>query len=182
MLGEAARVDVEILPAFTQNYCVSPRPSLDRLDHRLLSLLQADCARTLEALGEAVGLSPSAVQRRIARYRAGGLLKKEIAVLEPARLGGVVLATVFVTLDRESTALHRAFRKRMLAAPEVQQCYDLAGTRDYLVILAARAMDQYRGILERLFMDDPNIKRYDTHFVFETVKASLAVPTADYEP
>ena len=72
MVVEAARADLEILPAFAQNSCVSARPVLDRLDHRLLGLLQADCGRTLEALGEVVGLSPSAVQRRIARYRAEG--------------------------------------------------------------------------------------------------------------
>jgi Lrp/AsnC family leucine-responsive transcriptional regulator len=150
---------------------------LDRLDHRLLALLQRESGRTLEEMGEEIGLSPSAVQRRITRYRAEGILKKEVAVLDPARLGGVVLATVFVILDRETPALHRAFKKRMLAAPEVQQCYDLAGPNDYLVILAAGAMDQYRGILERLFLSDPNIKRYDTHFVFDAVKASLALPT-----
>ena len=156
---------------------MSKRAVLDRLDHRLLALLQDDSGRTLEELGETIGLSPSAVQRRITRYRADGILKREIAVLDPVKLGGTVLATVFVTLDRETPALHRAFKKRMLAAPEVQQCYDLAGPNDYLVILAARAMEDYRGILERLFLSDANIKRYDTHFVFGAVKASLAVPT-----
>jgi Lrp/AsnC family transcriptional regulator, leucine-responsive regulatory protein len=156
---------------------MNKRAVLDRLDHRLLTLLQEDSGQTLEQMGEAIGLSPSAVQRRITRYRADGILKKEIAVLDPAKLGGTVLATVFVTLDRETPALHRAFKKRMLGAPEVQQCYDLAGPNDYLVILAARAMEQYREILERLFLSDGNVKRYDTHFVFGAVKASLAVPT-----
>lgn len=153
------------------------RAALDRIDHRLLALLQQDSGQTLEQMGETIGLSPSAVQRRITRYRADGILKKQVAVLDPAKLGGAVLATVFVTLDRESPALHRTFKKRMLAAPEVQQCYDLAGPNDYLVILAAGAMDQYREILERLFLSDGNVKRYDTHFVFGAVKASLAVPT-----
>jgi len=102
---------------------------LDRLDHRLLALLQADSGQTLEALGDAIGLSPSAVQRRIARYRADRLLLRQVAVLDPGRFDGVVLATVFVTLEQESVALHRAFQERMRAAPEVQQCYDLAGSR-----------------------------------------------------
>lgn len=168
---------VVFLRALTQNFCMTKQAALDRLDHRLLALLQEDSGQTLERMGDTIGLSPSAVQRRITRYRADGILKKEIAVLDPARLGGTVLATVFVTLDRETPALHRAFKKRMLAAPEVQQCYDLAGPNDYLVILAAPAMDEYRGILDRLFLSDANVKRYDTHFVFGAVKASLAVPT-----
>ncbi|HMG50690.1 MAG TPA: Lrp/AsnC family transcriptional regulator [Inquilinus sp.] len=155
-----------------------PPPALDRLDHRLLAQLQADSGQTLEALGDAIGLSPSAVQRRIARYRADGLLLRQVAVLDPGRFDGIVLATVFVTLEQESTALHRAFRERMRAAPEVQQCYELAGSRDYLVILAATGMRTCRDILDRLFMTDANVKRFDTHFVFDAVKTGLALPTA----
>lgn len=154
----------------------SPTP-LDRIDHRLLAQLQADSGRTLEALGDAVGLSPSAVQRRIARYRAEGLMLRQVAVLDPGRFDGVVLATVFVTLEQESVALHRAFQERMRAAPEVQQCYDLAGSRDYLVIIATTGMRNSREVVDRLFMTDPNIKRFDTHFVFTAVKTGLALPT-----
>jgi DNA-binding Lrp family transcriptional regulator len=155
-----------------------PPPALDRLDHRLLAQLQADSGQTLEALGDAIGLSPSAVQRRIARYRADGLLLRQVAVLDPGRFDGIVLATVFVTLEQESTALHRAFRERMRATPEVQQCYELAGSRDYLVILAATGMRACRDILDRLFMTDANVKRFDTHFVFDAVKTGLTLPTA----
>ncbi len=155
-----------------------PAPSLDRLDHKLLALLQADSGRTLEDLGDTVGLSPSAVQRRIARYRADGLLLRQIAVLDPGRLDSAVLAAVFVMLEQESVALHRTFKDRMRAAPEVQQCYDLAGSRDYLVILAVTGMRACREAVDLLFMTDPNIKRFDTHFVFDAVKTGLALPTA----
>ena len=74
---------------------------LDAFDHRLLDLLQGDAGRTLTALGEAVGLSPSAVQRRIKRYRAHGLLR-QVAVLDAEAFPSVVLATVWVTMERES--------------------------------------------------------------------------------
>ena len=67
---------------------------LDAFDHRLLDLLQADAGRTLTALGEAVGLSPSAVQRRLKRYRANGLLR-QVAVLDAEAFPAVVLAAVW---------------------------------------------------------------------------------------
>ena len=107
--------------------------ALDEFDHRLLELLQRDAGLTLTALGDAVGLSASAVQRRIKRYRESGLMR-QVAVLNPAMLGNVTLATVLVALERESAKHHVALYARLRAAPEVQQCYVLAGEWDYLVI------------------------------------------------
>ena len=150
--------------------------SLDEFDHRLLELLQRDAGATLTALGEAVGLSASAVQRRITRYRKSGLLR-QVAVLDPVLLGGITLATVLVAMERESAKLHAAFHARMRAAPEVQQCYTLAGEWDYLVILATTGVAHCREVADRLFMDEGNIKRYETRLVFEVVKSGLQVPT-----
>lgn len=149
---------------------------LDAFDHRLLELLQADAGRTLTALGEAVGLSPSAVQRRIKRYRETGLLR-QVAVLDADAFPAVVLAAVWVTMERESVRQLNAFYARMRATPEVQQCYQLAGEWDYLVIMATTSMAAYRETAEKLFKSDGNIKRYETRLVFDTVKRSLQLPT-----
>ena len=149
---------------------------LDEFDHRLLELLQRDASATLTALGEAVGLSASAVQRRLTRYRKSGLLR-QIAVLDPALLGTTTLATVLVAMERESAKLHAAFHARMRAALEVQQCYTLAGEWDYLVILSTTGVAHCREVADRLFMDEGNIKRYETRMVFDVVKAGLHVPT-----
>ncbi|TWI01810.1 DNA-binding Lrp family transcriptional regulator [Luteimonas cucumeris] len=153
----------------------APLP-LDDFDHRLLELLQHDAAATLTALGDEVGLSPSAVQRRLTRYRKNGLLR-QVAVLDPAQLGNVTLVAVMVTMERESAKQHAAFCTRMRAAPEVQQCYVLAGDWDYLVILATTSVAHYREVAERLFLEEGNIKRYDTRLVFKPVKLGLNLPT-----
>ena len=150
--------------------------SLDEFDHGLLERLQRDASLTLTQLGEAVGLSPSAVQRRLTRYRKSGLLK-QIAVLDPALIGSTTLATVLVAMERESAKLHANFHARMRAAPEVQQCYTLAGEWDYLVILATTGVAHCREVADRLFLDEGHIKRYETRMVFEVVKSGLQVPT-----
>ena len=149
---------------------------LDDFDHRLLALLQDDAARTLTALGEAVGLSPSAVQRRLTRYRRHGLLQ-QVAVLNPEAFPALVLAAVWVTMERESVRMLNAFYARMRAAPEVQQCYQIAGEWDYLVIMATTSVAAYREAAERLFKADGNVKRYETRLVFDTVKRGLRLPT-----
>ena len=150
--------------------------ALDEFDHQLLALLQRDASTTLAVLGEAVGLSPSAVQRRLTRYRKHGLLR-QVAVLDPKVLGGTTLAAVWVTMERESGRQHAAFCTRMRAAPEVQQCYVLAGEWDYLVILATTGVAHCREVAERLFVDEGNIRRYETRLVFDTVKLGLNLPT-----
>lgn len=151
-------------------------PALDDFDHRLLELLQRDAGRTLTELGDHVGLSASAVQRRIKRYRACGLLH-QVAVLDSALLPAVTLAAVWVTMERDTFRLHSAFRARMRSAPEVQQCYAIAGQWDYLVIITASSVAHYREVAERLFVDEGTIKRYETSMVFDPVKLGLALPT-----
>ena len=153
-----------------------PAFQLDEIDRKLLDLLQNDAARPLYELGDLVGLSASAVQRRLSRYRSGGVIAKQIAVLDPDAVAGTVLACVLVTLERESKRLHTDFRQRLLAAGEVQQCYDLAGAWDYLVMVAANSMPRCRTVIDDLFLDAPNVKRYETLFVFEPIKRGLNIP------
>jgi Lrp/AsnC family leucine-responsive transcriptional regulator len=175
---ESRRDAIDSLCVPTQQYCVARKPTLqlDDLDRKLLDLLQHDAARPLYELGDLVGLSASAVQRRLSRYRSSGVIAKQIAVLNPDAVPGAVLACVLVTLERETKRLHSDFRNRLAAASEVQQCYDLAGAWDYLVMVAASSMPRCRTVIDDLFLDAPNVKRYETLFVFGPVKRGLNIP------
>jgi DNA-binding Lrp family transcriptional regulator len=161
-----------------QKSCMARRTpsSLDDLDRKLLDLLQQDAGRSLYQLGDAIGLSPSAVQRRLTRYHSYGVIAKQVAVINPDAVPGTVLACVLVTLERESKRHHSSFQERMRAAPEVQQCYDLAGEFDYLAIIVTSSMGRCRTIIGELFMDAPNVKRFETLFVFDTIKRGLNIP------
>jgi Lrp/AsnC family transcriptional regulator, leucine-responsive regulatory protein len=150
---------------------------LDDIDHRLLDELQADAGRTLSTLGEIVGLSPSAVQRRMERYRSSGLLARTAAVLDPKFSPDLVLAVCLVRVERESRRLHETFQRRLLAAPEVQQIYEVYGEWDYVVVLAAAGMAHHNELSERLFMDTPNVRKYSTLFVLEPTRTGSAIPT-----
>jgi Lrp/AsnC family transcriptional regulator, leucine-responsive regulatory protein len=154
-------------------------PPLDDLDHHLLELLQRDAGRTLRDLGEDVGLSPSAVQRRVKRLESRGVIARKVVELAPEFTADVVLAVCLVTLERESSQNHAAFQRRLLAAPEVQQVYTVSGDWDYVVMFATRGMRHHNEATTRLLSDAPNVKRYTTLFVLEPVRASNAIPTRD---
>ena len=93
---ESCRDAIDSLCVPTQQYCVPRKTTLqlDDLDRKLLDLLQIDAARPLSQLGDLVGLSASAVQRRLSRYRSSGVIAKQIAVLNPDAVPGTVLACV----------------------------------------------------------------------------------------
>ncbi|HEX7917414.1 Lrp/AsnC family transcriptional regulator [Rudaea sp.] len=151
---------------------------MDEVDRKLLDLLQQDAARSLSYLGDCVNLSPSAVHRRLARLRSSQAIARQVAVLSDDVLPGIVRACVLVSLERESAKLHSGFRERVRSVPEVQQCYDISGAWDYLVVLAAEGMPACRATIDRLFLDAPNVKRYETLFVMEIIKLGMAVPLA----
>jgi DNA-binding Lrp family transcriptional regulator len=92
----------------------------------------------LRDLGVEVGLSESAVHRRLGRLRRSGVLARVVALLEPRRLTPVMTSIVLVALDRDSATAHAAFRERMRAEGRVQQCYSIVGQRDYVVVLVTR--------------------------------------------
>jgi Lrp/AsnC family leucine-responsive transcriptional regulator len=83
---------------------------------------------------------------------------------------------VLVELKSGAAEVQAALRRRLLDAPEVQQCYDVAGRWDYVVVLTVRDMPHCRELVEHLF-DDPDIERWETLPVFDAVKLGLAVPT-----
>lgn len=151
------------------------RFEIDDQDLKILAELQVDNLVSAEQLGIKVGLSQSAVQRRTKRLRDAGVIAADVAVLNQKALGFAMTFIVDVVLERESAALFEAFKRRMLSAPEVQHCYYVTGENDFVLIIAARDMEAYEEISERLFMDDPNIKRFRTGVVMARVKASSAL-------
>jgi Lrp/AsnC family leucine-responsive transcriptional regulator len=145
------------------------------IDTRLLDLLQVDADQTLRALGDQVGLSPSAVQRRIQRYKSSGLLRT-VAVIEPQQAPSIAQALVVLTLVEESTAHHRRLSHRLHKHSSVQQAYALSGRWDYAVLVCGQSIRDLRDLNNHLFKNDPNIRRFDTMFILDAVKTGAALP------
>ncbi|MFI6169841.1 Lrp/AsnC family transcriptional regulator [Nocardia sp. NPDC051052] len=149
---------------------------LDDIDHRLLELVQVDATQPLHELGDRVGLSPSAVQRRLTRLRTGGVITAQVAVIDPRAVGMGLTTVVLVELTEDDTDHYLAFCDRMLAEPAVQQCYSVVGQWDYVVVLVTEDLAAYRHLSNDLFVGDKSVHRYETLPTYERIKAQLAVP------
>ena len=149
---------------------------MDRIDRKILSLYQHDTRRIAESLGTEVGLSAAAVQRRLKALRASGAIRAEIAHLDPLILGVRITCIVAVSMAHSPSA-HRQldrFKHDMASALEVQQCYHVTGTMDFIVIVMVPAMEDYAAFARRWFESNRSVARFDTHVVLDRVKQGPA--------
>lgn len=147
----------------------------DAFDLKILALLQTDNRLPQRDIGEAVNLSPSAVNRRIAALEAAGVIAANVAVVDPARVGRPITIIVEVTVESERLDLLDAVKKRLAACPAVQQVYYVTGDIDFVAILTVADMDEYVALTRELFFAEGNVKSFRTLVAMERTKVSLAV-------
>ena len=74
------------------------------------------------------------------------------------------------------------FNELMLSTPEVMQCYDVTGEFDFIVVITAKDMQEYELISRKLFMENPNVRRYKSSLVVRRVKSGAVVPLIPEQP
>lgn len=149
---------------------------MDAFDHHILKLLQQNSRLTTQELGNQIGLSATACQRRIKKLRGSGVIQKEVAVLDGSLLGSYVTVIVEVIMKQGGAAMIDQFRASMLEHEEVQQCYYVTGHADFILIIAAPNMLKYEHITRKLFFNNLNIKKFSSTVVMENVKVGLNIP------
>ncbi len=149
---------------------------LDEFDLKILALVQDDVRQTTDSLGAQAGLSATAVQRRLKRLRQAGVIRKEIAVLNPAALGGRVTLIVTVRLAHGRHDAVDGFKRQMQALPEVQQCYYTMGEADFVLVVTARSVEDYEEFTRRVFFDNKNIAHFTSVMSMSSVKTTLRFP------
>ena len=148
---------------------------LDAFDRKILTLLQKDSRMPQRDIGDAVHLSASAVNRRIAAMEAAGVITAYQAIADPAKVGQPITIIVEVTVESERLDLLDAVKRRLLACPEVQQLYYVTGEVDLVVILTVADMAEYQQLTRQLFFAESNVKSFRTMVAMERSKVSLAI-------
>jgi Lrp/AsnC family transcriptional regulator len=149
--------------------------ALDDLDRNILALLQQDASLPLDEIARRVGASKTPVWNRIRKMKASGLIKAEVAILDPEQLG---LESCFFVLIR--TSQHDAgwldrFLQAVQARPEVMEAHRLAGDIDYILkvrVPNARAFDTFYQSLIR----EVSIFNVTSSLSMEEIKYTTALP------
>ena len=149
---------------------------LDRFDRQLLNLVQQDSAQTAERLAEQVGLSPSAIQRRLKRMREQNIIVRDVAVVEPRAVGRPTFFIVSLTVEREHPELLAQLREWLQQRAEIQQVFYVTGEADFVIVVTARDTESFDTFMAGLLQANPNVQRFTTNVVLNLLKRGLTIP------
>ncbi|OLP55735.1 AsnC family transcriptional regulator [Rhizobium rhizosphaerae] len=151
---------------------------LDRFDRDILQIVQRNCQRTAEMIAEEIGLSTSAVQRRLKRLREDGIIRSEIAVVDRKSTGTPMVFIVGMEIERDNYDALAKFRIWAERQDHIQQVYYVTGAVDLIAIVTAQDVEHYDDIAALIMAENPQIRRMHTNVVLRDVKLGLFVPLA----
>ncbi|QNE31864.1 winged helix-turn-helix transcriptional regulator [Sphingomonas sp. NBWT7] len=143
---------------------------LDAFDRRIIAVLQGEGRLSVTELAQRVGLSKTPCQVRLKRLTERGVIRGFRAIVDPARLGQGHVAFTEVKLSDTREAALDAFRRGVLAIPEVEECHMIASHFDYLLKVRTADMRAYRAVLGERISTLPHVSSTSTYVVMETVR------------
>jgi Lrp/AsnC family leucine-responsive transcriptional regulator len=152
---------------------------LDQFDRSILEVVQRDCQLKAEAIADKVGLSPSAVQRRLRRLRDEGIITAEIAVVNRKATSFPMTFITGMEIERDNYDALARFRAWADRQEHVQQVYYVTGQVDLVAIITARDVEHYDDITAQLMAENPQIRRMHTNVVLRDVKVGLHIPVRE---
>ena len=121
---------------------------LDRIDKKILKLMQGNARISNLELADCVGLSPTPCSRRVKRLEESGIIDKHVTLLKPAVLGLKLTAMIGISMDRHTPDRFDNFERAIEALPEVLECLIVTGqTADFLLKVVVRDMEYYEKFL-----------------------------------
>jgi len=148
---------------------------LDKIDLKILRVLQKDGRISNLKLAEEVHLSPTAVLERVKRLTRDGFILGYEARLNPLKLGAGLMVFVEVLLDRTVHDVMDAFRAAVQVRPEILECHLVAGGFDYLLKTRVSDMAAYRSFVGDVIWSLPGVRETRTYAVMEEVKNSTSL-------
>jgi len=148
---------------------------IDDIDQRILSELQRDSDMALEKLGERVGLSRNACWRRVKALEAAGVIRKRVALLDPAPLNLGLMVFLQIRAAAHDSAWLEKFARATRAMPEILGVYRMSGDLDYLIRARVADMADYDRLYQTLIARVP-MGDVSASFVMEEIKDTTELP------
>ncbi len=149
--------------------------SLDRIDRRILTVLQENNRLTNVELAEQVGLSPPTCLKRVRQLRESGVIIGDVSLVNPELSGNKMTMLVSVEMERDRKDIYARFQNSINRAPEVIECYQTTGSYDFVLIVCIRDIQAYEAFLERVLRADPNIRKFQSSVSIRRIKYSTAI-------
>lgn len=148
---------------------------MDKLDAKILDLLQGNAELTAAEIADKIGLSKAPCWRRIQKLQQDGVIRRKVVLLDAHALN--VGTTVFVTLKtgNHSAAWFERFVRAVREIPEVTEIHRMSGDVDYLIRIVVPDIDAYDVVYKRL-IGAVEFQDVSASFALETIKSTTALP------
>ena len=121
--------------------------TLDKIDTRILEILQKDSNRTTKSIAEELGMTTSPVFERIKKLEKEGFIKKYVAVLDNKRIGLKLTVFIGITLQGHTRSYLEKFVTEINNFPEIVECHRVSGNYDYLLKLIVEDIEAYETVI-----------------------------------
>ena len=148
---------------------------LDRIDRHILMTLQKNNRIPNVELAELVGLSPPACLKRVKRLREEGVILSDVSIINTEVVGKLITFIVSIEMDSDRGDVYKSFRRSILTYSEVQQCCQISGSYDFLLIVQVESIPAYERFIEGSLRKDLNIRKFHTSISLKTVKYTTEV-------
>jgi Lrp/AsnC family transcriptional regulator, leucine-responsive regulatory protein len=154
---------------------------LDDLDRRILDCLQTNTGQTNHELAAVVHASAPTCLRRVKRLTELGVIERQVAILNPEKLGPSLSAVVEITLDVQTVERYAEFEALVQKESAVLQCYRVSPGPDFILIIQVADMPAYHVLAHRLFTAHANIRNVRSFFATHRSKFDTRVAIAGGE-
>jgi Lrp/AsnC family leucine-responsive transcriptional regulator len=155
---------------------MSDPATLDDLDRRILNALQVDSSHTNAELAELVHVSPPTCLRRVKQLTDSGVIERQVAIVNPSKVGAGITAIVEVSLDIQAAERMDEFEKLVAGEAPVLQCYRVAPGPDFVLVLQVSDMAAYHALAHRLFAAHANVRNVKAYFSTFRSKFETRIP------
>ncbi len=149
---------------------------LDSFDKKILEIVQQNCRLPSDQIAEQVGLSASAVQRRLKKMRTDGVIRREVAIVNPSYLSSTMNFIAGLEIERDNYKALSQFKLWSEDKLQIQQIHYVTGSFDLLVFISAKNALDYDAFIEKLMNNNPLILRVTTHVVLDSPRQSFYAP------
>ena len=146
---------------------------LDKIDLKILKLLQQNARIPMTELAEKVGLSTTPVTERVKRLERDNIISGYHARLNPHAVGQSLLVFVEIKLRSKSGNIFEDFRREVTRIPQILECHLVSGEYDYLIKVRLPDMSAYRDMLGNILLQLPAAAESRSYVVMEEVKEGL---------
>ena len=148
---------------------------LDDMDLKILAILQRDCTMAVADIGKIVGLSTTPCWRRIQKLEESGVIRRRVAILDPAQVNVGVTVFVSIKTDQHSLDWLERFHAAVVDLPEVVEFYRMSGEIDYLLRVVVPDIAAYDAFYKKM-ISRIDISKVSSAFAMEQIKNTTELP------